>query len=186
MSLNESLFLRTINTSPTAYQALKTGLVSYIDLRTRIGLEAALNVKKNSSDFVIQINNIQRNNLNQLIIELSKKFCYKGNKSDFRPLIFIVNCTDEQYLEFKKSLYISLVSGSEDIKINDGYEDYHFNKIIFKQNPLVTKNKGSSKYEDVSYSFKLLHQQKYNENVSEITFSNPSLFILDKDRKSVV
>ena len=44
MSLNESLFLKTINTSPTAYQALKTGLVSYIDLRTRIGLEAALNV----------------------------------------------------------------------------------------------------------------------------------------------
>lgn len=142
-------------------------------------------LKKNSSDFVIQINNIQRNNLNELIIELSKKFCYKGNKSDFRPLIFIVNCTDEQYLEFKKSLYISLVSGSEDIKINDGYEDYHFNKIIFKQNPLVTKNKGSSKYEDVSYSFKLLHQQKYNENVSEITFSNPSLFILDNSETTL-
>ncbi|MCT7595523.1 hypothetical protein [Aliarcobacter butzleri] len=145
----------------------------------------ALNVKKNSSDFVIQINNIQRNNLNQLIIELSKKFCYKGNKSDFRPLIFIVNCTNEQYQEFKKSLYISLVSGSEDIKINDGYEDYHFNKIIFKQNPLVTKNKGSSKYEDVSYSFKLLHQQKYDENVSEITFSNPSLFILDNSETTL-
>lgn len=77
------------------------------------------------------------------------------------------------------------MSGSEDIKINDGYEDYHFNKIIFKQNPLVTKNKGSSKYEDVSYSFKLLHQQKYNENVSEITFSNPSLFILDNSETTL-
>lgn len=139
----------------------------------------ALNVKKNSSDFVIQINNIQRNNLNQLIIELSKKFCYKGNKSDFRPLIFIVNCTDEQYIGLKKSLYEYLVSVSEDIKINDGCEDYHFNKIIFKQSPLVIRNKGGSKYENVSYGFKLLYQQTYDANVSEITFSNPTLFILD-------
>lgn len=144
-----------------------------------------LNVKKHSSDFVIQINNIQRTNLNQLIVELSKKFCYKGNKSDYKPLTFIVNSEVEQYRELKKSIYSYILLNSENIKINDGCEDYHFNKIIFQQIPLVTKNRGGSKYENVSYSFKLLHQQIYNENISKITFSNPSLFILDNSSTSL-
>lgn len=144
----------------------------------------ALNVKKNSSDFIIQINNIQRSNLTQLITELSKKFCYKGNKSDFRYLTFIINCTDEQYRDFKKSLYTYFVSCNEDIKINDGYEDYHFNKFVFNEKLFVTI-KDSNKYKQVSYNLKLLHQKIYNENIAEITFSNPSLFILDNSETSL-
>ncbi len=144
----------------------------------------ALNVKKNSSDFIIQINNIQRNNLDQLITELSKKFCYKGNKSDFRHLTFIINCTDEQYRDFKKSLYAYFVSCNEDIKINDGYEDCHFNKFVFNEKLFSTK-KDTNKYKQVSYNIKLLHQKIYDENIPEITFSNPSLFILDNSETSL-
>jgi len=35
---------RTLNVSPTVFQALKTGLVSYIDLDSYLSLEDALNV----------------------------------------------------------------------------------------------------------------------------------------------
>lgn len=144
----------------------------------------SLNVRKNSSDFIIQINNIQRNELNQLILELSKKFCYKGNKSDFRHLTFIINCTDEQYSDFKKSLYTYFTSSNEDIKINDGYEDYHFNKFVFNEKLFFTK-KDSNKYNQVSYNLKLLHQKIYEKNITEIIFSNPSLFIIDNSETSL-
>ena len=60
----------------------------------------------------------------------------------------------------------------------------HFNKFVFNEKLFSTK-KDTNKYKQVSYNIKLLHQKIYDENIPEITFSNPSLFILDNSETSL-
>lgn len=40
-----------------------------------------------------------------MIVELSKRFCYKDNKSTYNPITFIVNCSIDEYSVFKKTIF---------------------------------------------------------------------------------
>ena len=138
-----------------------------------------LNIKKDTSDYIVQINSISRNNLSMLIIELAKKFCYKANKSIYRPITFIIDCDKSQYPEFKKNIHKYVVFNHETIKINDGYEDYCFNPLVFNETNFYTTNKSRNNYDKVGFNFKLLHKNTYDKHFQQINFSNQSVFILD-------
>ena len=142
-----------------------------------------LNVKKNSSDFIVHINNISRVNLNRLIVELSKKFCFIGNRNFYKPITFVINCPLDEYKTFKKSIFEYIVSQNELIKINDGYEDYVFNLNVFNET-LIKTNVGN-KYNIVSFNFKLLHQEIFTNSLSQMNFSNIGLFVLDDSNSAL-
>jgi len=139
--------------------------------------KTTLNIKKNSSTHIIHIHNINRDNISSLIINLVKKFCYKNNKSDLKPLVFIVSCDTTQYKNFKKILYEYI--NQDLILVNDGTEDYSFNNSIFNDKLRINTNRAGNKINYVNFNFKLLHESTYIEYKSNIEFSNPSLFILD-------
>lgn len=144
-----------------------------------------LNVKKHTSSYIVQCNNQNRDNLAQLIIELSKKFCYHGNKSDYIPITFVINCSHDNYLELKKRIYTYILSVNNNIKINDGFEDYAFNISVFKEKVLSTKNNAGNKFNKVSFNFKLLHQNIFASNFDQMHYSNASLFVLDESESSL-
>lgn len=137
----------------------------------------ALNIKKTSSTHIIHIHDINRDNINSLIIDLVKKFCFKDNRSDFKPLVFIVSSPNIEYQKFKKSLYEYIDQSL--ILVNDGTEDYNFNINLFNAKPLIAKNRAGNKINHASFNFKLLHEEVYKDNSSDIGFSSPSLFVID-------
>lgn len=145
--------------------------------------KTTLNIKKNSSTHIIHIHNINRDNISSLIINLVKKFCFKNNTSDFKPLVFIVSCTMAQYKNFKRTLYKYI--NQDLILVNDGTEDYSFNKSVFNDNPRINTNRAGNIINYVNFNFKLLHEPVYIEYKSNIEFSNPSLFILDSKETSL-
>lgn len=138
-----------------------------------------LNIKKYTSNYIVQCNNIHRDNLAQIIVDLSKKFCYYNNKSDYRPITFVINCPIDEYNKFKKSIYLYIQSIDEIIKLNDGFEDYTFNIKVFNEKVLKSTNAGGGKFNKVSFNFKLIHQSVFRNNFDQISFSNIGLFILD-------
>ncbi|MFT5659918.1 MAG: hypothetical protein ACI9TV_000551 [Sulfurimonas sp.] len=147
--------------------------------------KASLSIKKNTSNYIVQCNNKKREDLTQLIIELSKKFCYHNNKSDFKPITFIINCSLADYTELKKSIYLYTLSIDENIKINDGFEDYAFNINIFNEKLLSSKNNAGNKFNKLSFNFKLLHQDVFIANFDQMSYSNIGLFILDESESSL-
>jgi hypothetical protein len=143
-----------------------------------------LNIKKNSSNHIIHLHNINRENINSFIVDLVKKFCFKDNKLDYKPLVFIVSCDLNQYKDFKKLLYKYIEQKS--ILINDGSEDYYFNKELFNMKPLIEKHRGAgNKIKRTSFNFKLLHESTYTTNKTNILFSNPSLFVIDSKESNL-
>lgn len=149
--------------------------------------KVTLNIKPNTTDYIINICDINRNELPFFMIELSKKFCYKGNKDDYRPLLFIIDCDITQYKEFKGKIYSYLVSNSEDIKINDGYEDYSFNIKKFNDTRIHRPHrKTNHKYNMVSFNFRLLHKSIYLQNITQIAHSNPCLFMIDREYTDLI
>jgi len=143
-----------------------------------------LNIKKNTSVHIIHINNISREDISSLIVDLVKKFCFKDNKLDFIPLVFIVSSASIEYQNFKKALYEYIDQNL--ILINDGTEDYTFNKNLFNSKPLIVKNKaGNNKINRTSFNFKLLSEEVYERHQSNIEFSNPSLFVLDSKESNL-
>ena len=142
----------------------------------------ALNLDKSGSNYIIEYNNIERINSHQLIVELSKYFCYMGRSEDIRPITFIINCDFDDYRAFKKNIFKYISKQSELIKINDGYEDYSFNIDVFNEDRLKTLNPGGNKYEKVSYNFKLVHKDIFLDNMDKINcFSNIGLFVIDSN-----
>lgn len=151
---------------------------SFVELKKIVKKrKTTLNIKKNSSTHIIHINNTNRENISSLIINLVKKFCFKDNKSDFNPLVFIVSCTSMKYQNFKKSLYEYIDQSF--ILVNDGTEDYNFNINLFNAKPLIAKNRAGNRINHASFNFKLLHEEVYKDNSSDIDFSSPSLFVID-------
>lgn len=157
---------------------------SFADLRKIVKRrKTALNIKKNSSTHIVHIHNINRDNINSLIIDLVKKFCFKDNRSDFTPLVLIISKNNSEYQNFKKSLYEYIDQSL--LLVNDGTEDYTFNINLFNSKPLIVKNKAGNKINHASFNFKLLSEEVYNNNQSNIKFSNPSLFILDSKESNL-
>jgi len=151
---------------------------SFVELKKIVKKrKTTLNIKKNSSTHIIHINNTNRENISSLIISLVKKFCFKDNKSDLNPLVFIVSSTNIEYQNLKKSLYEYIDQSL--ILVNDGTEDYNFNINLFNAKPLVAKNRAGNKINHASFNFKLLHEEVYKDNSSDIGFSSPSLFVID-------
>ena len=145
----------------------------------------AYNIKKMSSTYVVQIGNYKREKITELIINLVKKFYYKGNKENYKPLVVILDCEKEKYLEVKKSIHKAILSLREALVINDGNEDYFFNELIFNMEPITTKRPLRSKVNQVNYNFKLLHKEMYEANQSKIILSNPCLFVVDESTFSL-
>lgn len=143
--------------------------------------KVTLNIKPNTTDYIINICDIGRNELPFFMIELSKKFCYKGSKSDHKPLTFIIDCDKTRYHEFKAKVHEYFVSNNESIKINDGYEDYTFSTSLFNEQPLCSTNRAGNKFENLSFNFKLLHRDIYLQNIAHIVYSNACLFVIDND-----
>lgn len=139
----------------------------------------SLNVKKHTVSYIVQINNIDRENIDQFIIELSKKFCYKDNKSTYKPITFVINCPIELYQDFKKNIFSYILSEDEIIKINDGYEDYEFNINIFNEKLFSTKNRASNKFNSVSFNFKFIYQSTFEAEFENMNYSSIGLFIID-------
>ena len=151
---------------------------SFVELKKIVKKrKTTLNIKKNSSTHIIHINNTNRENISSLIISLVKKFCFKDNKSDLNPLVFIVSSTNIEYQNLKKSLYEYIDQSL--ILVNDGTEDYNFNINLFNAKPLIAKNRAGNKISHASFNFKLLHEEVYKDNSSDIGFSSPSLFVID-------
>ena len=145
----------------------------------------SLNIKKHTSNYIVQINNIRRNNIAQLIVELSKRFCYKDNKSTYNPITFIVNCSIDEYSVFKKTIFGYILSENETIKINDGHEDYQFNINIFNEKLFSTKNRAGNKYNNVSFNFKLIHQNILETNFNQMDYSSIGLFVVDDSKTNL-
>ncbi len=157
---------------------------SFTDLKKIVKKrKSALNIKKNSSTHVIHINNTNRENISSLIINLVKKFCFKDNKSDLNPLVFIISSTKIEYKNLKKSLYEYIDQNL--ILVNDGTEDYNFNINLFNAKPLIAKNRAGNKINHTSFNLKLLHEEVYKDNLSNINFSNPSLFVIDSKESNL-
>ena len=157
---------------------------SFVELKKIVKKrKTTLNIKKNSSTHIIHINNTNRENISSLIISLVKKFCFKDNKSDLNPLVFIVSSTSIEYQNLKKSLYEYIDQSL--ILVNDGTEDYNFNINLFNAKPLITKNRAGNKINHTSFKFKLLHEEVYNNHLSGIDFSSPSLFIIDSKESNL-
>lgn len=144
-----------------------------------------LNIKKDTSNYVLQVNNINRTSINDLIISIVNKFTVKGNKSTYKPLTIIINCEFEQYKKFKKELYKYIFSLNQLLIINDGIEDYKFNADFFNSKLLMTKNKAGNKFNRLNFNFRLIHQLTYNDHKDEIKLSNASLFILDSSESNI-
>jgi len=145
--------------------------------------KTVLNIKKNSSTHIVHLHNINRKNINSFIIDLVKKFCYKNNKSDLIPVVFIISSDHNKYKNFKTSLYKYIDQNL--ILVNDGTEDYTFNINLFNSKPLIGKNQAGNKINYTSFNFKLLSEEVYENHLSDIKFSNPSLFILDSKESSL-
>jgi hypothetical protein len=157
---------------------------SFVDFKKIVKRKkTALNIKKNSSTHIIHIHNINRENINSFIIDLVKKFCYKDNRSDFIPVTFIISSNNDEYKNFKRSLYEYINQNL--ILINDGTEDYTFNVNLFNSKPLITKNRAGNKINRTSFNFKLLHESTYTTNKTNILFSNPSLFVIDSKESNL-
>ena len=146
----------------------------------------SLTIKKHTSNYIVQINNINRDSVSQLIVELSKKFCYKNNKLIYKPITFVINCPISEYLEFKKSVFTYILSENENIKINDGHEDYQFNINIFNEKLFSTKNRAGNKYNCVSFNFKLIHQNILETNFEQMDYSSVGLFIIDNSTTNLI
>ena len=144
-----------------------------------------LNIKKDTSNYVLQVNNINRDRINNLIISIVNKFTVKGNKSTYKPLTIIINCEFEKYKNFKKELYKYIFSLNQLLIINDGIEDYKFNADFFNSKLLMTKNKAGNKFNRLNFNFRLIHQLTYNDHKDEIKLSNASLFILDSSESNI-
>jgi hypothetical protein len=160
------------------FKALESEIDSY---------KKTYNIKR-SSDYIVQINDIKRNSLSMLIIELAKKFCYEGNDSTYRPITFIIDCeTTLQYNKFKTDIHEYIVSQNDLIKINDGYDSYAFNEKVFNEKLYAIRNKSQKKYKFVAnFNFKLIHKPIYEKNQDEISFNNPVLFIIDSITEPIV
>lgn len=138
----------------------------------------SINKHENNPEYIIQINS-SRSGINSLIVDLCKKFCYKDNKAIYKPITFIINGSDN-YDEFKKRLHLYMTLQSETIKINDGYECYSFNYKVFNEEYIAIKKDNNTKYNIVSYNFKLIHLNTFNKHDDKIVFTNPAWFIVDR------
>lgn len=160
------------------FKALKSEIDSY---------KETYNILKFKSDYIVQINDIKRDSLSMLIIELAKKFCYVDNDSTYRPITFIIDCeTTQQYNKFKTDIHEYIVSQNDLIKINDGYDSYAFNEKVFNEDCFYGANKSRKKYMKVNFNFKLIHKPIYEKNQDKIVFTNPSLFIIDSIAEPIV
>ncbi len=132
--------------------------------------------KKNNTDFIVYIENTGRFQIDKMIIDIARKFFYKGNKKDFRPITFLV---DESF-ELKKSIS-ERISNSNDIMIfNDGYEDYFFCKEVFNREAITTGMPLRGKVNNVNYNFKIIKKDTYFKNKNDVIFRNGVLILIGK------
>ncbi len=141
----------------------------------------AENIKPNTSTHIVYIGNDNRENIHSLMIDLVKKFCFKDKKHDYKPIVFIVKSSN--YSNFKKLLFEKV--GNDNIKVNDGTEDYFFNKTIFNNKPIIVKNRAGNKINKVEYNFKIISKDNYDRYKNDIDFANPVIFILDSDESDL-
>jgi len=145
----------------------------------------ALSITKNGSDYVLFFNNVKRQGIEDLILTLSKQFFYKGNKKDFKPVTFILNCSVGEIESIKAKIAKQVCLEGCTIKFNDGYERYSFNHKILNEKPITTNSPNNSKVNAVNYNFKIITYDTYIEHRKCIDFINPFGIVIDNRAKEI-
>ena len=135
----------------------------------------SIGIKKNCSEYIIFLCGESRCQAENLMLDIVKKFYYKGNKNDCKPVTFII----DNMGSLKTSLVKSIKTCNEIILFNDGYEDYGFFHEVFNQVCITTGKPLSGKVNDVNFNFKLISLGTYASNKNEIKFMNPTVFCID-------
>lgn len=138
--------------------------------------------KKNNMDIVISFDDGTRYQLEELIINIAKVYFYRGNKSDYRPVTFIVN----ESSKVKKKIAEIICNSNETIIFNDGYEDNYFCKEVFNIKPITTNTPQRGKVNDVNYNFKILSKDTFLDNKEGIKFNNGILITVGKANENIV
>ncbi|MDM5220332.1 hypothetical protein QUF86_06135 [Peribacillus sp. NJ11] len=136
------------------------------------------NVKPNTYTHVFHISNINVNTA-RFIIDLAKKFVVRNNKRDVHPLTIIVNSNQEDIKQLKTELLKINLEEKQDLIFNDGYEMYHFNSEVFNHPPLILLQNNKQRIEKVSYNYRILSYQIYQNHKNSIVFENPHHFIVN-------
>lgn len=139
------------------------------------------NIFKNTKDYIYYISDINHFQLEELIVNLSKKNCYMHNKKDFRAVTFIVDSSKNDLINLKKAIFKYLYANSELLVINDGYEDYFFNSDVFNMKNIIKTTKSGSHIESSSFNLKVINYNTYKSNKRYIEFNSPVYFFLDSD-----
>lgn len=141
-----------------------------------------MNIKPNTHDYIFYISDTTRMQLSNLILEIAKKFYYKGNKNDYRPVTFII----QNMPNIKNSIVNTMQSNGEVIIFNDGYEDYGFCYKIFNQKPITTSRPLSGKVNNVNFNFKIISLNTYQNNKEKIDFENPVMFSIGESKDEII
>ncbi|MDH8677420.1 hypothetical protein QE109_04635 [Fusibacter bizertensis] len=136
-------------------------------------------VTKNGSDFIVYFNNVKRHEIEHLIVSLSKQFFFKGNKIDYRPITFILNCTTSELELLKRKIIELSISEGSNIKFNDGYERYFFSIQIFNEKAVTTTIPNRTKVNEVNYNFRIISFDTFCQHKKNVRFINPTCFIID-------
>lgn len=137
------------------------------------------NIKKNSREYIVYVNNPLRIALSSFIINLTKKFYYSGNNNDVKPVTFVVNGDNEEVITLKKNIYSQLANTNELIIMNDGYEDYLFNSQAFNCAPFTVASPLRGKVNVSNYNFRMLSLNTYLDNKIKINFTAPVVISID-------
>lgn len=127
--------------------------------------------KKNNTDIVVYFDDGSKEQLENMIIDIAKRYFYKGNKNDYRPITFIVN----EPFELKNKIAKRICCSNEIIVFNDGYEDHFFCKELFNSKAITTNSPQRGKVNDVNYNFRILSRQTFLANKDHIKLNNGTL-----------
>jgi hypothetical protein len=128
-----------------------------------------INVYKNSSHIFVVFPEMGVEDVTCIMLHLSKKFFYKSNSTDNKPITFVIESAAER-INIKKELYKKIASENIELLMNDGFEELQFVEKIFNMPP-YSINK-PQKIEHANYNFRVISSTKLNQTSQTLTNNN--------------
>lgn len=104
--------------------------------------------------------------ITNIIDRLVPLFAYKDNRMVNKPLTFVLDCTKEEMLAVKRRLFEKLRKENKKLIMNDGFENFGFNKEYFCEDPMCRLNPSGRIYQNIAFNFRLVTRDTFtSENI---------------------
>lgn len=143
--INNHSIYRSVQDEKVQRQAFMAIMGDHFSYKKRdINYVLEFGEKWNSSDVV------------RIIRKLVPLFAYKDNRIVNKPLTFVLDVTKKEMLEIKELLFSEFASEDIHLTMNDGFENFGFEKTYFSRDPLVKLSSNGSKYKELAFNFRLV------------------------------